>query len=176
MMQDLRIALVGLAGAAIGGLFASGAVIYSEHAEGNRETDREHRQAVGAARLFVDEFRSAGLYFERCIQTGKFEPVPPDAAIELSEADRKLAAGHLSSDAYGRASEAAVSVNIVIRTLRSVDPKRGPWPILEGAVEEVVHAGRDESIEAREALRPLTGETPAITPKPPLRSLQPDLP
>jgi hypothetical protein len=50
----------------------------------------------------------------------------------------------------------------VIRTLRGVDPKRGPWPILEGAIEDVVHAGRDESIEARDALRPLTGETPAV--------------
>jgi hypothetical protein len=96
---------------------------------------------VAAARLFVDEYLIAGVYFERCVQTGKLYPVPPEATIRVSDGDRKLMAGHLSSDDYGRASEVAATAKLALRTLRRVDPVRGPFPVLDGAVDVLVKGG-----------------------------------
>ena len=53
-------------------------------------TDRRHAPAGrlrGAARLFVDEYRTVGLYLERVLQNDVWEPIPRDALIRLSDAD-----------------------------------------------------------------------------------------
>jgi hypothetical protein len=47
-------------------------------------------------------------------------------------------AGHLSSDEYGRASEVAATANLALQTVRCVDPVRGPFPVLDGAVDVLV--------------------------------------
>lgn len=173
---DLRTAAVGLLGAMIGGLLSIGAVVYSEHAEADREEDRQERMAEASAHLLVDEYRSAGLYFERCIQTGKLWPVPPDASVRVGTEERKLIAAHIEPDAYGRASEAAANANLVLRALRVADRPRAPYPLLSDAEQTAIHTALDEINEGREALRPLTGESPAVTPKPPLRRPQPGPP
>ena len=141
--SDLRIAAVGLIGAIIGGLLSTGGVIYSEHSQAQREDRRELRAAVGSARLMVDEYRSAGLYLERCIRTGKLWPVPPEAAIAVADNDRKLMVAHLEPDAYGRASEATVNTNLILRALRRADRPEGAYPLL----------GRHEEITVRAALQ-----------------------
>ncbi len=170
---DLRIAAVGLIGAVIGGVLSTGGVIYSERAQADREEQREERLAQGAARLLVDEYREVGLYLERCLQTGKLFPVPSSAAIEISDEDRKRMASHLSSDAYGRASEAVQNVNLSTTALKRADREEGPYPVLSEMELTVIDAALVELAEGREALRPLTGETAAITPTPPLRRPQP---
>lgn len=172
----LTTAAVGLIGAVIGGVMATGGVIYSEHQQNQRDERRDRLEAVGAAHLMVDEFRSAGLYLERCIQSGKIWPVPPDADITVPVLDRRLMARHLEPDEYGRASEAASNTNLILRTLRFADRPRGPFPRLSVHSESLVNAALTELAEGREALRPLTGESPAVTPKPPLRRPQPGLP
>ncbi|MGH2921983.1 MAG: hypothetical protein ACRDKU_07965 [Gaiellaceae bacterium] len=172
---SLATAIVGLVGALIGGAMATAGVIYSERQQSTREDRRDRRSAQGAAHLMVDEFRSAGLYLERCIQTGKLFPVPPEADVVLSLEDRRLMARHLEPDEYGRASEAASNTNFSLRALRVADRRLAPYPLLNIHTEAVIRATLTELAEGREALRPLTGESPAVTPKPPLRRPQPGL-
>lgn len=117
---DFRIATVGLVGALLGGVLSFGGVTHSEYRRDQREDRRELRDAEGAARVMVDEYRAAGLYLERNAQTGKVWPVPTDVEIKVSADDRKLIASNLSSDAYGRASEAAVNANLSLRALVSL--------------------------------------------------------
>jgi hypothetical protein len=136
----LTTAIVGLVGAVINGLLATGGVIYSEHQAGQREERRDRRAAEGAAHLMVDEYRSAGLYLERCVQTGKLWPVPPDADITVSAAHRRLMARHLEADAYGRASEAASNTNLALRALRMADRSHAPYPPLGFDTARVINA------------------------------------
>lgn len=169
---DYRVALVGLVGALIGGLMSTAGVLYSERAQDRRDDAHERREAAGAARLLVDEFRTVGLWGERSLQTNKLQPVPPDAVVRLTSGERKVIAMHMSSDGWGRASEAAANANLTTRTFARVDRGLGPFRELAPAEAVLIDTVLTEVTQGREALRPLTGETPAVTPTPPLRRLQ----
>lgn len=176
MQPDLRTALVGLTGAAIGGFFAMAGVVCAEKMESDREQDRHEEAARGAARLFVDEYRTVGLYLERTLQNGVWEPVPGDAHIQIPDSDRKLLSANLDEDEWGRASEAATVTNRVLNRLRARMKGRRYLSLLPRTEEQLMRLTLTEITEGREALRPLSGESPALTLKPPLRRPQPPLP
>jgi len=144
--------------------------------EADREQARHEEAARGAARLMVDEFRTAALYFERSLQNQVWEPVPPDARIALSDEDRKLMSANLGPDGWGRASETAIVTNRVLGRLRDRNRKRPYLSRLPRTEQQLMTLSLRDLTEGREALRPLSGEPPAITPTPPLRVPQPELP
>jgi hypothetical protein len=153
-----------------------GGVVCAERMESDREQNRHEEAARGAARLFVDEFRTVGLYFERTLQNGVWEPVPSDARIRLSDEDRKLMSANLKPDEWGRASEAATVTNRVLGRLRARGEGRPYLSLLRRTEQQLITLALNELNEGREALRPLSGESPAVIPKPPLRRPQSELP
>lgn len=175
---NLRLAVVGLVGAVIGGLLSMAGVVYAEHVRDQRAAEKEGRAAKAAGLVVVDEFRGAALYFERMLQHDRVEPVPPGARIVISDADRRLIlrSDLLPDDAYGRASEAASNGNLLIDAMRARERRTGkPYAKAYRVHRELFAATARELSAGREALRPLTGESPAITPTPPLRVPQPGL-
>lgn len=165
-----------LLGAVAGAVIATYGVVYVENSERNREEERTEEAAQGAALLLVDEFRQAGLYFERSLQNDVLARVPPDALIEVSDADRRLMAANLDPDAFGRATESANTANNVLRRLRARGRGRPYYARLVPPEGALMVLAINDMTEGREALRPLTGETPALRPPPPLRRKQPPIP
>jgi hypothetical protein len=173
----LTAAGAGFLGTVVGGIIATTGVVYVENSERQREDEKHEEATRGSALLLVDEFRVAGLYFERSLHNDVLTPVPPDATIVISDSDRRLLAANLHPDAYGRASEAAIVTNHVLRRLRTRGRGRGSFSRLIAPEGVLMAMAVNELTEAREAVRPLTGETPAIRgPKPPLRRKQPPIP
>jgi hypothetical protein len=174
--RDFKTAAIGLIGALIGGLLSTGGVIYAQNAESDREDERRLEAARGAVHLFIDEYRGAGLYLERMVMTGVVTKVPSDAAITVSDEDRRLMASNLEPDAYGRASEAATVTNYILSRLEARGRGRPFLARMRTFDENMIRLALRELAEGREALRPLSGETPAVTPKPLLRQRQPGFP
>jgi len=139
MRADLRTAVVGLVGAAIGGVCAMGGRRGHRADGGEPGAGPARGGRTGRGEAVADEYRTVGLYLERSLQNGVWESVSADARIRISDADR---------------------------------PYLSPLSRIEA---KLMRLTLTEITEGREALRPLSGESPAVTPAPPLRRPQPPI-
>lgn len=174
----LTAAGAGLLGAVLGGVIATAGVIYVEQSERQREQEKHDEATRGSALLLVDEFRTAGLYFEQSLSANVLGPISSDTKIVISDSDRRLLTANMKPDAYGRASESAVNANRILDRLRSqIRQGRRPFSPLVPPEGALMVMAINDLTEGREALRPLTGETSAIKGrKPPLRRKQAPIP